>query len=463
MFWSTSILLVIASLVLILLAPGAVTIGLCMVGAYAIFNLARVAAGRVPRHYIRPAANRTAMWLAGAAVVLVGCLILTQYWSLATTTVLLAVSLVQLVVATVLVGSVRRQLRKSRLSGKPKAMSSDALPTVTVAVPARNEGGQLEACLTAILASDYPKLEILALDDGSEDRTPEIIRQFAQRGVRFIRGPQSAAGWLPKNRAYAELVAAASGEYVLFCGSDVRLAPDSIRRLVETMVARHKTMLSIVPENATSKQLPLLQAIRYYWEIAPPRRLFRRPPVLASCWMTTNRQLQKAGGFEAVRRSVSPEAHFAYQAMADDGYSFLRSSPALGITSEKSADEQRETAIYSRYPQLHRRPEVVALLTVAETVLLLGTPVTALLIWATPLYIGWLIVPITALLLHTWAFAMVQTAIFNRLNVVAAGLQFLPAVIADIYYMHFSMYRYEFGRVLWKGRDVAAPVMRKDQ
>ncbi len=95
--------------------------------------------------------------------------------------------------------------------------------------------------------------------------------------------------------------------------------------------------------------------------------------------------------------------------------------------------------------------------------LLLGTPVTALLIWATPLYIGWLIVPITALLLHTWAFAMVQTAIFNRLNVVAAGLQFLPAVIADIYYMHFSMYRYEFGRVLWKGRDVAAPVMRKDQ
>src|SRR5690606_25377755 len=102
---------------------------------------------------------------------------------------------------------------------------------------------------------------------------------------------------------------------------------------------------------------------RYLWELAPPRRLFRRPPVLSTCWIARRDDLARAGGFVAVARSIVPEAHFAkYFARHDDAYSFMRGNSRLGIESVKPAREQHETAIRTRYPQLRRRPENVFLI-----------------------------------------------------------------------------------------------------
>ena len=51
------------------------------------------------------------------------------------------------------------------------------------------------------IASDYPKLEIIVLDDCSQDRTAEIIRNFAHDGVRFIQSEDNKDNWLDKNKA----------------------------------------------------------------------------------------------------------------------------------------------------------------------------------------------------------------------------------------------------------------------
>lgn len=456
----SSLVLVIVSGFLVARVPGIVTAGLCVIAAYAVFNSLRVLARHQGGRPIMADANRTAVGLVIAYGGLVGCLIFTQWWSVSIGVTIAIVSIVQLLVAGLLLINVRRQLQKSQIS-KAATMSVDALPSVTVAIAARNEDGQLEACLGAMLASNYPKLEILALDDGSEDRTPEIIRQFAQRGVRFIQASRPSVGWLPKNRAYAELAATASGEYILFCGSDIRLEAGSIRSLIETMLGRHKTMLSVMPQNTVASRPPVLQAMRYYWEIAPPRRLFQRPPVLGSCWLVSRQLLERSGGFAAVRRSVTPEAYFARQAMAVDGYSFLRNRQNLGITSEKSAAEQRETAIYSRYSQLRRRPEIVLLVTLAEAGLLLGPLLTTLVALVASVNIIWVVMALVAFGLNSLAFALIQTAVFSRASSLSAWYSFLPAVIADIFYMHYSMYAYEFGQVFWKGRDITLPVTRR--
>jgi len=233
---------------------------------------------------------------------------------------------------------------------------------------------------------------------------------------------------------------------------------------------RHKTMLTVLPQNRIVKRVPLLQAMRYYWEMAPPRRLFNRPPVLSSLWLIRRKTLQDAGGFAAVRRSVSPEAHLAaYAASHDDGYSFVRSNTALGAWSEKPDHEQQATAILRRYPQVHRRPEMVLVFALGQSVLLLGLPGVMLAgLWlivfgSGQAMAGWVaaILALVAFVLHTWAFGAIQRNLFTRVAAWRMYAAFIPAIVLDIWYLHRSMYHYEFNDVIWKGRSVSQPVMRR--
>jgi glycosyltransferase involved in cell wall biosynthesis len=68
------------------------------------------------------------------------------------------------------------------------------LPFVSVIVPCRNEEKQLAQCLDSILANDYPKdrMEILVVDGMSEDRTREIVNEYAERYpcVRLVENPE---------------------------------------------------------------------------------------------------------------------------------------------------------------------------------------------------------------------------------------------------------------------------------
>ena len=56
-------------------------------------------------------------------------------------------------------------------------------------------------CLERVVASTYPKLEIIVLDDHSQDNTSALIKSFAHKGVRFVEGTKLPEGWLGKNHA----------------------------------------------------------------------------------------------------------------------------------------------------------------------------------------------------------------------------------------------------------------------
>jgi chlorobactene glucosyltransferase len=335
------------------------------------------------------------------------------------------------------------------------------LPTVTVAIPARNETEDLEQCLQSIVGSDYPKLEVIVLDDCSQTkRTPEIIKDFAQDGVRFIQGREPADTWLPKNQAYARLAEEASGEYILFCGVDVRFERQSVHKLVTTMLDRKKQMLCVLPRRLASAygHASLIQAMRYWWELVPPRRSFRRPPVLSSCWIIQSKVLSKAGGFAAIARSIVPEAYFAKFVLPGDGYSFLRSTDGLGISSNKAVADQRNTAVRMRYPQLHRRPEQVAMLTCAEIIFLVLPFVMVVAgFWIEIGVVTQLLAALAAILLVvTYELSVLST----HVNTGGFGLIGQPlAALTDIALLHYSMWRYELSIVEWKGRNVCVPVM----
>lgn len=430
-------------------------------GAYRLVNLLRIVENRSHVLRQRRATARTGVVLLGCQGLLIGLSWIVSQISIPHNTWLYALVGAQLFIAITLLISTQRRLRHTTLRATKEAYAMSELPTVTVAIPARNETESLEQCLQSLVENTYPKLEILVLDDCSQTRkTPEIIRGFAHAGVRFLKGEVPAENWLAKNQAYDKLAQEASGEVIVFCGVDTRFESNTINQLVMELLTRKKRMLSVVPFR---KHIPkpvqsFVQAARYLWEFTPPRRLFNRPPVMSSCWIIYRKDLVKLGGFKAVSRMILPEAYFARQHLANDEYSFLRGSPDLGLFSAKGPIEQRLTAVRTRYPQLHRRPENVAILTLLEVLLLLAP--FALVMFAglgmAPIMAGVMALIAAACLVAAHYMVATQTHLQSR----STAIWSMPAVImSDIGLMHVSMQQYEFSEVMWKGRNVCVPVM----
>lgn len=459
------VLILAASIALFAVWPG-VPAGLMLVGsAYRAVNLLRLARAWMNERYLRRVTVRTGVWLIGLQMAVLAGWWLQAQLAVAADQIWLAVVCADAVASIALLAS---SIRHARTTQPPQVVENGEadrdLPTLTVAIPARNETEDLDACLASLVASNYPKLEILVLDDCSQNaHTPEIIRSFAHAGVRFLQGSPPAENWLAKNQAYQQLLEQANGELVLFCGVDVRFQADSLRRLVLALLQKQKTMLSVIPINMPPAApglggSTLLQPMRYAWELALPRKLFRRPPVLSTCWVARRDFILKAGGFAAVSHSITPESYFARASAVRDGYSLMQSDERTGIASSKSVAEQRATAVRTRYPQLHRRLELVLLVGGAELAGVLLPYIV--LILAVLGRVPWVLgsVAAAAVIVLTWAYATIVALTYRRWFV--RSLVLLPSAAAiDVALLHYSMIRYEFFEVLWKGRNVCIPVM----
>jgi cellulose synthase/poly-beta-1,6-N-acetylglucosamine synthase-like glycosyltransferase/peptidoglycan/xylan/chitin deacetylase (PgdA/CDA1 family) len=111
----------------------------------------------------------------------------------------------------------------------------DELPLVSVILPVFNEEPVITRTLEALVASDYPNMEIIAIDDGSTDKTLEILRKFAEKwsGLRVLT--QANAG---KSAAANLGLMAAAGEIIVTLDGDTLFEPQAIRMLARHFYAR---------------------------------------------------------------------------------------------------------------------------------------------------------------------------------------------------------------------------------
>ena len=104
---------------------------------------------------------------------------------------------------------------------------------LSVVIPIYNVEGYLPACLDSVLADASEELEIVAVDDGSTDRSGAIAEDYAARHpgrVRVIHTPNGGLG-----HARNTGLEAAQGEYLLFLDSDDTLAPGAIREMLTAL------------------------------------------------------------------------------------------------------------------------------------------------------------------------------------------------------------------------------------
>ena len=110
--------------------------------------------------------------------------------------------------------------------------------SLSVVVPARNEARAIEACLRSLLASSGVTLQVIAVDDRSDDETGRIMDNLAVETGRIthaltvIHVKSLPDGWMGKTHAMAQAAAAATGDWVLFTDGDMLFAPDALTRVL---------------------------------------------------------------------------------------------------------------------------------------------------------------------------------------------------------------------------------------
>ncbi len=116
-----------------------------------------------------------------------------------------------------------------------RPVSGVAAGRVSVLVPARNEARCIERCVRSLLAQDYPEVEVIVLDDHSEDDTAERVRALGlnESNGGLISGQPLPPGWVGKNWACHQLAEAATGEFLFFTDADTEHSGGMVRALVE--------------------------------------------------------------------------------------------------------------------------------------------------------------------------------------------------------------------------------------
>ncbi|QQR89881.1 MAG: glycosyltransferase [Myxococcales bacterium] len=132
-----------------------------------------------------------------------------------------------------------------------KALLDDAnLPELSLVIPVRNEAQTLPQAVDSVLAIDYPKLQIIYVDDRSDDESPTILDNYAKNDPRMtvLHLDTLKEGWLGKVRALHTGFEQATGEWVLASDADLCFSPQLTRYALSLAVEQKLDHLAIMPK-----------------------------------------------------------------------------------------------------------------------------------------------------------------------------------------------------------------------
>ncbi len=139
------------------------------------------------------------------------------------------------------------RLRNSRSLDDESADAPANAPLVSIIIPARNEAHNIARCVTSILATSYPRVELIVVDDNSTDGTNDAALRAARGDprARVVANRPLPEGWFGKQWACTTGADAASGEILLFTDADTHHAPDLVTRSVNAIYRTRADMFSV--------------------------------------------------------------------------------------------------------------------------------------------------------------------------------------------------------------------------
>lgn len=224
------------------------------------------------------------------------------------------------------------------LGPRPVPGSADPLDTVSVVIAARDEAGDLPATLDALLAQDYPRLQILVVEGGSRDATRSVIEARVPK-VRLVEEPELPHGWVGKNWACWNGALHAAGAWLLFLDADVRLAPSAVRTLLAWAREEHAGLASLAPRvemvgfwERTILPFYVQMVLTYFRAPHVNRDGSRTAMANGQCWLVRRADYEELGGHRAVRSKVLEDVALARRFRAAGKRLRLAWAPTLAVT-----------------------------------------------------------------------------------------------------------------------------------
>lgn len=225
-----------------------------------------------------------------------------------------------------------------RLAPSPPVPTPRSSPKVSVVIAARNEEDELPRTLDTLLDQDYPNLEILAVEDGSTDRTREVIVARTPR-AKLVEPPPLPEGWTGKNWACWTGARAATGEWLLFLDADVRIHRSAVRTVLAWAERERADLVSLAARIETVgfwERVVLPYFLQLTLLVYRVPRVNRDDSTTAMVngqfWLTRRATYDELGGHEAVRGVVQEDVAIARRYRSHGRRLRIAWAPQLAVT-----------------------------------------------------------------------------------------------------------------------------------
>ena len=146
---------------------------------------------------------------------------------------------------------------------------SSKKPLISVLIPARDEEENIHRCINSLLKQIYSNIEVVVLDDDSEDNTFALAKEISDLDSRVsvYIGNEVPSGWLGKNWACHQLSEKANGEFLLFLDSDTKLSPNVLSDSMNMHINEDLDLLTLFPKRKASTFIDKIISVTIGWMI----------------------------------------------------------------------------------------------------------------------------------------------------------------------------------------------------
>ena len=229
--------------------------------------------------------------------------------------------------------------RKTLSATNSLSLYAHNAPLVSVLVPARNEEHRVLAdSIRSILNQDYPRFEIIAVDDRSTDATAAILKSLAKADsrLRVIDGKEPPAGWLGKTYAMHQAFSHARGEWILATDADMIFERSALRTAVAMILEREADALTLIPSFEAKSfwervMIPtwawVLLIFTVFYRVGNPNS--QRAVGIGGFFLMRRAVLERVGGYEALKDEVLEDVRLAELIKHSGGSLLAEYAPSL--------------------------------------------------------------------------------------------------------------------------------------
>jgi chlorobactene glucosyltransferase len=225
---------------------------------------------------------------------------------------------------------------------RPAAETIRDPPNISLIVPARNEGQNLQRCLDSLLRQDYPqdRLNIIVVDDNSTDDTFVVASSFAckSRQLKVVKAPLLPPGWCGKPHAcwVGTRMSRPGDEWLCFIDADVQAELPLITSALAAARSQQLALLSLAPRQrlgsfAERLIIPCgLFLLAFYQDLQAVQSRYGAQVTANGQFMLVRRQAyESVGGHAAVYNAICEDLELALLIKKAGGHVLLQDGRSL--------------------------------------------------------------------------------------------------------------------------------------